>query len=114
VKPTLKPSVMQWLARNTVYPDAIESAGAETGKANLIKSHHNVGGLPDYLKLELLEPLRELLKDEVRKHDFYDKTRQAFAVFPAFISNQVKHYVLALLETVLALSHIRTVLAQQP
>ncbi len=57
----------QWLAQGTIYPDVIESAGASTGKAHLIKSHHNVGGLPDYMKLKLLEPLRELFKDEVRK-----------------------------------------------
>jgi GMP synthase (glutamine-hydrolysing) len=122
----------KWLAQGTIYPDVIESAGAKTGKAHLIKSHHNVGGLPDYMKLKLLEPLRELFKDEVRKlgvelglpydmvyrhpfpgpglgvrilgevkkqyadllrladhifieelrkHDLYDKTSQAFAVF---------------------------------
>jgi len=56
----------KWLAQGTIYPDVIESAGAKTGKAQNIKSHHNVGGLPDYMKLELLEPLRELFKDEVR------------------------------------------------
>ena len=55
-----------WLAQGTIYPDVIESAGAKTGKAQNIKSHHNVGGLPDYMKLKLLEPLRELFKDEVR------------------------------------------------
>jgi GMP synthase (glutamine-hydrolysing) len=55
-----------WLAQGTIYPDVIESAGAMTGKAHNIKSHHNVGGLPDYMKLKLLEPLRELFKDEVR------------------------------------------------
>jgi GMP synthase (glutamine-hydrolysing) len=122
----------KWLAQGTIYPDVIESAGSKTGKAHVIKSHHNVGGLPDYMKLELLEPLRELFKDEVRKlgvelglpydmvyrhpfpgpglgvrilgevkkeyadilrladhifieelrkHDLYDKTSQAFAVF---------------------------------
>ena len=122
----------RWLAQGTIYPDVIESAGAQTGKAHLIKSHHNVGGLPEYMKLKLLEPLRELFKDEVRKlgvelglpydmvyrhpfpgpglgvrilgevkkryadllrladhifieelrkHDLYDKTSQAFAVF---------------------------------
>jgi GMP synthase (glutamine-hydrolysing) len=122
----------RWLAQGTIYPDVIESAGAKTGKAHLIKSHHNVGGLPAYMKLQLLEPLRELFKDEVRKlgvelglpydmvhrhpfpgpglgvrilgevkkqyadmlrladhiyieelrrHDLYDKTSQAFAVF---------------------------------
>jgi GMP synthase (glutamine-hydrolysing) len=56
----------RWLAQGTIYPDVIESAGAKSGKAHNIKSHHNVGGLPDYMKLELLEPLRELFKDEVR------------------------------------------------
>jgi len=122
----------KWLAQGTIYPDVIESAGASTGKAHLIKSHHNVGGLPDDMKLALVEPLRELFKDEVRrlgvelglpsemvyrhpfpgpglgvrilgevkkdyadilrladhifiselrKHDLYDKTSQAFAVF---------------------------------
>ncbi len=55
-----------WLAQGTIYPDVIESAGAKTGKAQNIKSHHNVGGLPEYMKLQLLEPLRELFKDEVR------------------------------------------------
>ncbi len=58
---------VDFLAQGTIYPDVIESAGAKTGKAKLIKSHHNVGGLPDYMKLELVEPLRELFKDEVRK-----------------------------------------------
>mgnify|MGYP001813234411 CR=1 FL=1 len=57
----------KWLAQGTIYPDVIESAGSKTGKAHLIKSHHNVGGLPDYMKLKLCEPLRELFKDEVRK-----------------------------------------------
>jgi len=56
-----------WLAQGTIYPDVIESAGAKTGKAHVIKSHHNVGGLPDRMKLKLIEPLRELFKDEVRK-----------------------------------------------
>jgi GMP synthase (glutamine-hydrolysing) len=55
-----------WLAQGTIYPDVIESAGAKTGKAHNIKSHHNVGGLPEFMKLKLLEPLRELFKDEVR------------------------------------------------
>ena len=57
----------KWLAQGTIYPDVIESAGAATGKAHLIKSHHNVGGLPEDMKLSLVEPLRELFKDEVRK-----------------------------------------------
>jgi GMP synthase (glutamine-hydrolysing) len=57
----------QWLAQGTIYPDVIESAAASTGKAHLIKSHHNVGGLPEEMKLKLLEPLRELFKDEVRR-----------------------------------------------
>jgi GMP synthase (glutamine-hydrolysing) len=57
----------RWLAQGTIYPDVIESAGAKTGKAHLIKSHHNVGGLPEQMHLKLLEPLRELFKDEVRK-----------------------------------------------
>jgi GMP synthase (glutamine-hydrolysing) len=55
-----------WLAQGTIYPDVIESAGAATGKAHVIKSHHNVAGLPERMKLELIEPLRELFKDEVR------------------------------------------------
>ncbi|MBX3640620.1 MAG: glutamine-hydrolyzing GMP synthase [Nitrosomonas sp.] len=57
----------QWLAQGTIYPDVIESASAKTKKANTIKSHHNVGGLPETLHLKLLEPLRELFKDEVRE-----------------------------------------------
>jgi len=56
----------RWLAQGTIYPDVIESAGSKTGKAHVIKSHHNVGGLPANMKLKLLEPLRELFKDEVR------------------------------------------------
>ena len=56
----------RWLAQGTIYPDVIESAGAKTKKAHTIKSHHNVGGLPESLHLKLLEPLRELFKDEVR------------------------------------------------
>ena len=127
-----KLSDVKWLAQGTIYPDVIESAGAKTGKAHVIKSHHNVGGLPDKMKLQLCEPLRELFKDEVRrlgvelglpremvyrhpfpgpglgvrilgevtkqyadllrkadaiyieelrKHDLYDRTSQAFAVF---------------------------------
>ena len=58
---------IEWLAQGTIYPDVIESAGAETGKAHVIKSHHNVGGLPDNMRMSLVEPLRELFKDEVRK-----------------------------------------------
>jgi GMP synthase (glutamine-hydrolysing) len=58
---------VKWLAQGTIYPDVIESAGAKTGKAHLIKSHHNVGGLPERMSLKLLEPLRDLFKDEVRK-----------------------------------------------
>jgi GMP synthase (glutamine-hydrolysing) len=58
---------VRWLAQGTIYPDVIESAGARTGKAHVIKSHHNVGGLPEKMNLKLLEPLRELFKDEVRK-----------------------------------------------
>jgi GMP synthase (glutamine-hydrolysing) len=56
----------KWLAQGTIYPDVIESAAARTRKAHVIKSHHNVGGLPEHMKLKLLEPLRELFKDEVR------------------------------------------------
>ena len=58
---------VKWLAQGTIYPDVIESAASKTGKAQVIKSHHNVGGLPEHMKLALLEPLRELFKDEVRK-----------------------------------------------
>jgi GMP synthase (glutamine-hydrolysing) len=123
---------VEFLAQGTIYPDVIESAGARTGKAHVIKSHHNVGGLPEKMHLQLVEPLRELFKDEVRrlglelglpremvyrhpfpgpglgvrilgevrkeyadllrradaifieelrKHDLYDRTSQAFAVF---------------------------------
>jgi len=57
----------KWLAQGTIYPDVIESAGSKTGKAHVIKSHHNVGGLPEHMQLKLVEPLRELFKDEVRK-----------------------------------------------
>ncbi len=57
----------KWLAQGTIYPDVIESASAKTKKAHTIKSHHNVGGLPETLNLKLLEPLRELFKDEVRE-----------------------------------------------
>ncbi|MEM9404318.1 MAG: glutamine-hydrolyzing GMP synthase [Pseudomonadota bacterium] len=58
---------IQWLAQGTIYPDVIESAGSKTGKAHVIKSHHNVGGLPDDMRMQLVEPLRELFKDEVRR-----------------------------------------------
>jgi len=58
---------VSWLAQGTIYPDVIESAGSATGKARVIKSHHNVGGLPEHMKLALLEPLRDLFKDEVRR-----------------------------------------------
>ncbi|MDM8567626.1 glutamine-hydrolyzing GMP synthase [Candidatus Halobeggiatoa sp. HSG11] len=60
-------SEVQFLAQGTIYPDVIESAASKFGKAHVIKSHHNVGGLPDTMKLKLVEPLRELFKDEVRK-----------------------------------------------
>ncbi len=62
-----KLSGIKWLAQGTIYPDVIESAGSKTGKAHVIKSHHNVGGLPDDMAFELIEPLRDLFKDEVRK-----------------------------------------------
>lgn len=58
---------VSWLAQGTIYPDVIESAASKTGKAHLIKSHHNVGGLPEKMNLKLVEPLRELFKDEVRR-----------------------------------------------
>jgi GMP synthase (glutamine-hydrolysing) len=58
---------VEFLAQGTIYPDVIESAGSKTGKAHVIKSHHNVGGLPAHMKLQLVEPLRELFKDEVRR-----------------------------------------------
>lgn len=58
---------VKWLAQGTIYPDVIESAASATGKAHVIKSHHNVGGLPKEMKMGLLEPLKDLFKDEVRK-----------------------------------------------
>ena len=58
---------IRWLAQGTIYPDVIESAGAKSGKAHVIKSHHNVGGLPAHMRMSLVEPLRELFKDEVRE-----------------------------------------------
>ena len=58
---------VEFLAQGTIYPDVIESAGAKSGKAHVIKSHHNVGGLPAHMRLKLVEPLRELFKDEVRE-----------------------------------------------
>lgn len=66
-KESAKIADAKWLAQGTIYPDVIESAGGKTKKANTIKSHHNVGGLPETLHLKLLEPLRELFKDEVRE-----------------------------------------------
>ncbi len=60
-------NAVAWLAQGTIYPDVIESAGAGSGKSHVIKSHHNVGGLPADMDLKLIEPLRELFKDEVRK-----------------------------------------------
>jgi len=52
----------KWLAQGTIYPDVIESAGAKTGKAHLIKSHHNVGGLPDYMKLEIMRTIKRIIQ----------------------------------------------------
>jgi GMP synthase (glutamine-hydrolysing) len=58
---------VKWLAQGTIYPDVIESVSATGGPSQTIKSHHNVGGLPDYMKLQIVEPLRLLFKDEVRR-----------------------------------------------
>ncbi|MGK2888943.1 MAG: glutamine-hydrolyzing GMP synthase [Candidatus Malihini olakiniferum] len=66
-KEASKQTEVKWLAQGTIYPDVIESAASKTGKAHIIKSHHNVGGLPKEMKLGLVEPLKELFKDEVRK-----------------------------------------------
>ena len=60
-------SGIKWLGQGTIYPDVIESAKTKSGKAHVIKSHHNVGGLPEKMQLKLIEPLRELFKDEVRQ-----------------------------------------------
>jgi GMP synthase (glutamine-hydrolysing) len=60
-------AAIKWLAQGTIYPDVIESAASKTGKAHVIKSHHNVGGLPERMNMQLVEPLRELFKDEVRR-----------------------------------------------
>ena len=67
LKEAKKSKKIKWLAQGTIYPDVIESAGNKNGTAHVIKSHHNVGGLPDYLKLPVIEPLKDLFKDEVRK-----------------------------------------------
>lgn len=63
----LKLEDVKWLAQGTIYPDVIESAASAAGKAHVIKSHHNVGGLPKEMKMGTVEPLKELFKDEVRK-----------------------------------------------
>tara|TARA_B100001250_G_scaffold23744_1_gene19885 strand:- start:30 stop:1589 length:1560 start_codon:yes stop_codon:yes gene_type:complete len=67
LKEAKKSKKIKWLAQGTIYPDVIESAGTHGGTAHVIKSHHNVGGLPDYLNLPVIEPLKDLFKDEVRK-----------------------------------------------
>lgn len=150
---------VKWLAQGTIYPDVIESAATQFGTAHVIKSHHNVGGLPERMKLRLVEPLRELFKDEVRKlglalglprdmiyrhpfpgpglivrilgevkkeyadilrqadyifieelrkHDLYEKTSQAFAVFlpvkSVGVTGDARHY-----EYVIALRAVETI-----
>ena len=67
LKEAKKNKKIKWLAQGTIYPDVIESAGTKNGTAHVIKSHHNVGGLPSYLNLPVIEPLKDLFKDEVRK-----------------------------------------------
>ena len=67
LKEARKDKKVKWLAQGTIYPDVIESAGNKNGTAHVIKSHHNVGGLPSYLNLPVIEPLKDLFKDEVRK-----------------------------------------------
>ena len=67
LKEAKKNKKIKWLAQGTIYPDVIESAGTKNGSAHVIKSHHNVGGLPSYLNLPVIEPLKDLFKDEVRK-----------------------------------------------
>ena len=67
LKEAKKLKKVEYLAQGTIYPDVVESSGVKGGKAHVIKSHHNVGGLPEYLKLPLVEPLNSLFKDEVRK-----------------------------------------------
>ena len=67
LKEAKKNKRIKWLAQGTIYPDVIESAGTKNGTAHVIKSHHNVGGLPSYLNLPVIEPLKDLFKDEVRK-----------------------------------------------
>ncbi len=86
----LKLDDVKWLAQGTIYPDVIESAASATGKAHVIKSHHNVGGLPKEMKMGLVEPLRELFKDEVRVITFRD--RNEINALTAQLS-QVKRYV---------------------
>jgi len=84
----------KWLAQGTIYPDVIESAGAKTKKATSIKSHHNVGGLPETLRLKLLEPLRELFKDEVREVGRKLGLDDEFVVRQAEPDAELPHFVL--------------------